>query len=61
MISLGIVIGVVIGITGTIVYQIATPGNEEKQVRALVKRMKKATLAEKSKLKTRVNALIDKV
>ena len=49
------------GAVAVIIYQAVTPGNEEKQVKALITRMKKATLSEKEKLKKRAKSLIDKV
>jgi hypothetical protein len=60
----GIIISVICfcaGVGAAILWQIATPGNEEKQVKMMIKKMKKATLVEKGKLKKRLKGLIDKI
>ena len=54
-------VGIIIGAGGVVGYQLATPGNEEKQIRALARRMKKASLVEKKKLKEAAKGLIDKI
>jgi len=56
-----IIIGIFIGIIIAFIGVMMTPKNEEKQVRELIKKMKKVSLVEKGNLKKRVKRLIDKI
>ena len=56
-----LLIGVVIGVLGMFIYQMATSEVEEVQVKKFVKQMKSATLVEKERLKESIKQLIDKI
>ena len=53
--------GLIIGAGVVIVVQLATKGNEEKQAKRFIKKMKKASLKEKEGLKRVAKRWIDKL
>jgi len=54
-------VGLITGAGIVIVVQLATKGNEEKQAKRFIKKMKKASLKEKEDLKRVVKRWIDKL
>ena len=58
---ISIIAGFISGVVAAVVFQLITTGNEEKEIRKLLKKAKTATIAAKETYKTKLIKQIEKI